>query len=218
MPCETIIGEFEVFLGGSLIGLCDFSLPRQVFESPLLVRYLLPCPVDFLRVALRPLAVFFDALAVDMDQIVRMFEIVPRLRARFRHGADLSLDLHKAFAKRRTSTFQLLHFCVRSRELRRDLRNVSLDLDHVAVKNLEPLFCGEDIQLAQLLLEYFVAPCFAGLPLKGADLALHFAYHIREPEQVGFRVFQLADGLILVGFEFRYAAGFLENLTPVLRV
>ena len=68
-----------------------------------------------------------------------------------------------------------------------------------------------DVETAHLVAKLLVLLRLADLPLQGADLSLHLAQDIRLAKQVLLRLLYLADRLLAVCLELRYAGGLLEH-------
>ena len=173
--------------------------------------------LDFLGIAGGEEPVFLDPLLVRGYYFAGMVELALGLDVCLAYGSDLPFGLHEAFSENAVAVLQLVHFGVGGAQLLVQFRRLRFDLLELVVHHLEAPAGCEDVELTKLGFEGFVAAGLAGLALQGPDLPFHFPDYVGETEQVGFRVIEFPDGLLLVGLELGDAAGFLEDCAAVLR-
>ena len=174
------------------------------------------CLGDIRSVPLNQCRRFAGALAICLDPALRGKDPVPdRLNLVAGHGRR---------------GIQLLKTLPESRELallRRDL----LLMDGpggIALGELKPevFHFGREIPVipvgemrvkcAEILHQRLVSPRLSRLPLKRSDLAFDFLDDVLHADEVHFRVFQLPERLLFLGFVFCDSSGFLEDCAPVL--
>ena len=74
------------------------------------------------------------------------------------------------------------------------------------------------VEHAHIAVQFLVAPRLVRLTLHGADLALHLCEDVRHAQQIGLRVFQFAERLLLLRLTLGNAGSFFKNLAPILRL
>ena len=84
------------------------------------------------------------------------------------------------------------------------------------VEILEFPLAEEDVEPAQLLVQFLVALGLAYLTLEGADLTLHLAQDVRLALEVLLGLVDLAHRLLAIGLELRDAGRLLEHRAAVL--
>ena len=73
------------------------------------------------------------------------------------------------------------------------------------------------VEDAEILHEGLVATSLSSLTLQRADLSLHLLDDVGDAQEIGLGVFQLAEGLFLLGFVFRDAGSLFKNGAAILR-
>ena len=90
-------------------------------------------------------------------------------------------------------------------------------VEGVAFRGEVAEFSGVEVGVEDedILVEVLPAAGFGGLALAGAHLAFEFCEDVVDAEEIGFGVFEFAEGLAFFGFAFGDAGGFLEDLAAV---
>ena len=156
----------------------------------------------------------------------------------------LAIELD-ATAVRGNFAFQPLHFGTRLGDLAVDLiqRATFLGEGVFAVDDLDPCsalrtgealnFFARDCEVAlerlglsarvmsfehaKVRVQRLVAPCFASLSLKRADLPFHLFDHVANAQQICFGRFELAKRLPFLRFVFRDSSRFFEHRAAIFR-
>ena len=74
------------------------------------------------------------------------------------------------------------------------------------------------VEQAGVFEQGLITPCFGGLTLQGAHLALHFGDDVGDAQQIGLGVFEFAQRFPLLRFELGDAGGFFEHRAAVFRL
>ena len=86
------------------------------------------------------------------------------------------------------------------------------------VRELAVVFMGDvGVEDAEVGEDRLVAAGLRSLALEGADLAFHFLDDVLDADEVRLGVFELAEGFLFLGLEFRDARGLFENRAAVFR-
>ena len=94
----------------------------------------------------------------------------------------------------------------------RGLSSANLSLQHVELVPRELR-----VQVLQFDRQLFVALRLSRLALERADLPLHFTNEIADAQEILIGIFEFAQRLAFLRFEFGYARGFLEDHPAVFR-
>ena len=172
--------------------------------------------LDVPAIPLREAAEFLDSLAVGADGVLGSREAGLGFHALFHRVLDLPLGIREAGADGGGAAVELGDVRVKLVDPLAEAGDVGGVLLDLGAHLREAVASDEDVQLPEFLHQRLVAPRLAGLPLERDDLALDLAEDVREPQEVGLGLLQLADGLALVGLELGDAAGFFEYLPAIL--
>ncbi len=168
------------------------------------------------RVAVRPRLVLGDPLLVELDQFARVGQAAGVLRGSLARLADALLVLPDRGMQLGGGRFGLRHQVLPLDLQAGQVGKLLVELAQAAVQGGEPPPRDEQIEAAQFGFQFLVAPRASGLALQRADLALDFADHVGQPQQVGLGLLELAQRLLAVGLELGDPRRLLEDRAPVL--
>ena len=158
----------------------------------------------------QPFLVEMDAALVAVDLILKLQTLVLRL-------ADVVLQLGQPLAQLRDFIFAAQHVSAANLDFRAQLFHCGLPLGDFVLEQVEVMAGQLRIQVLQLQHELLVTPRLSSLTLQGADLPFHFPDQIRHAQQILLRVFEFAERLALLCFEFGDCRRFFEYHAPIFR-
>ena len=187
------------------------SLHPDFLELPPRVGNLAP-------VALRELAVFGDSLGVHANDLVRTPIRAVRRRLFARERLQSFLQFVDGLVLRLLGGFRRGDLFRRLGNRLLDFLTVRRVLFENRVKLVDAVLRDVNVDSAQFVAQFLVFLRFPDLTLKRTDLPLHLAQNVRLAQQILLGLLDLAEGLLAVGLELRYARRLLEDGAAIFRL